>query len=147
MRYRQISRSSARAGLHLAVALLFVSLLGARIGAAGWTRTTSAHFDIYTTAGEKRAQDALIYLDRVRGFFDRFLSLPPSSRQPTRVIVFSNAAEFAPYRVSATSAAFYQPARERDYIVIGELGGNSDPVIVHEYAHPANDRSGLTHPG
>lgn len=127
------------------LALLLI-LSGTRMGAAGWTRTASAHFEIYTTGSAARAQDALVYFEQVRDFFDRFLSLPQTSRLPTRVVLFSNAAEFEPYRVSPTATAYYQPGRERDYIVLSDFNGDSDPVIVHEYTHLALERSGATYP-
>jgi hypothetical protein len=132
--------------LRVVAALLLLTLSSASTRAAGWSRTASAHFEIYTTGSEKGARDALLYFEQVRGFFDRFLSLPPSTRLATRVILFSTAAEFAPYRVSATAAAYYQPARDRDYIVLSDFNGDSDPVIVHEYAHLAIERSGATYP-
>lgn len=126
--------------------LLLLLLATASSHAAGWTRTSSDHFEIYTTAGGPRAREALAYFEQVRGFFDRFLSLPPSTRPATRVILFSSASDFEPYRVSATSAAYFQPARDHDYIVLSHLTGDAEPVIVHEYAHLAIDRSGATYP-
>jgi len=121
-------------------------VLGARYRvdarAPSWTRASSPHFEVYTTGGERRAREALTYFEQVRGFFEMFLSLPPTTRRPTRVILFSNASEYAPYRISAAAAAYEQPGRDRDYIVMYDLNGDSEPIIVHEYAHLALERSG-----
>lgn len=132
--------------LMAALVVAAAGLVSGTLTAAGWTRTTSSHFEIYTSGGEKRAREALAYLEPVRGFFDAFLSLPPSTRLATRVILFSNDTEFDPYRGSYSAAAYYQPARDRDYIVLRAFDENSQPVIVHEYAHLALERSGASYP-
>lgn len=126
--------------------VLIVQPLAPAVMAAGWTITTSPHFEVYSSGGEKRAREALAYLEPVRGFFDTFLSLPPSVRPPTRVILFSNDTEFAPYRVSFSSPAYYQPAHDRDYIVLRAFNADSEPIIIHEYAHLALERSGAAYP-
>ncbi len=144
MRHRQIAHAGIRATAAVTAALWLLLWAEPRIDARApsWTRATSAHFEIYTTGGERRAREALAYFEEVRGFFETFLSLPPSTRRPTRVILFSSASEYAPYRISAAAAAYEQPGRDRDYIVMYDLNGDSEPIIVHEYAHLALERSG-----
>lgn len=117
---------------------------GAR--ADSWTRAVTPHFEVLTTAGGQTAADVGAYLERIQGFFESFLKLPPSAGTRTQVFVFSNRAEYAPYRTHASAAAYYQPSRERDYIVLGEFTGDSEPTLVHEYAHAALERAGAAYP-
>ena len=34
-----------------------------------WVKATSANFEVYTTAGEKKAREAIVYFEQVRSFF------------------------------------------------------------------------------
>ena len=118
----------------------------ARTDAAGWTVAASPHFEVYTTAGANAAGEALAYFEDVRDFFEAFLSLPSTSRPATQVFIFSNEFEFAPYRGTASASAYYQPGRDRDYIVLRDFNSDARPMIVHEYAHLALQRGGAVYP-
>ena len=100
-----------------------------------WTYGSSDHFEVYTTGGDKRARAALAYFERVHAFFADFLKLAPQQRHPTRLIVFSNDREYAPYRPNAGVVAFYAPGPDRDYIVMRSMDPEAYPIVVHEYAH------------
>lgn len=114
--------------------------------AADWTLATSAHFEVYTTAGGKRAREALDYLEQVDAFFVRYLALAPTPRPRVRVIVFSNDAEYAPYRPAESATAFFQSAYDRDFIVLRDINADSMPVVIHEYAHLALSQTGAHFP-
>jgi len=111
-----------------------------------WSYATTDHFEVYTTGGQRRAREALTYFERVHGFFEDFLKLSPKQVHPTRLIVFSNGREYAPYRISAVAAAYYRRGPDRDYIVMGSLDSESYPVVVHEYAHLIIRHSGGVFP-
>ena len=114
------------------IALIFVVPVRA---AENWTYAASEHFDVYTTGGAGRAREALNYFERVNAFFEFIFKATPKVKERTRLIVFSNDREFAPYRPNQNVAAFYQSGADRDYIVMGRLDEDSSPIVVHEYSH------------
>lgn len=131
----------------LLVGLALISISSAtRAAAPAWTRAATAHFEVHTTAGARTAMDILTYFEQVRGFFEAFLALPPSSRSPVQVIAFASDEEFAPYRMAPTASAYFQPSHERDFIVLRKVDGDSEPILVHEYAHLALERGGGQYP-
>ena len=116
--------------------LLTAVLLGVNVRAADkWTYAASAHFELYTTGTSGTARDALKYFEDVRDFCSTFLKLTPTSSRPTRLIVFSNDRQFAPYRPNDTAVAYYQSGADRDYIVMKRFDALSNPTVVHEYMH------------
>ena len=119
----------------LVAVLVCVALPSHPRAAVSWSRASSAHFEVFTTGGARTARDALTYFERVHAFFTDFLRVSPQTGQPTRLIVFSNDREFAPYRPNEVAAAYYQPGPDRDYIVMKSLGPESYPIVVHEYVH------------
>lgn len=120
----------------LVVAALLLLTLPATIQAADtWTYAESEHFEVYTTGGQRRARDAITYFERVHAFFADVLKLAPVTKARTRLIVFSGDKQFAPYRPSEFTAAFYQAGADRDHIVMRSLDAEAYPVVVHEYAH------------
>ena len=36
-----------------------------------WLKLQSSHFELYTTAGEKKGREAVLYFEQVRDFFQR----------------------------------------------------------------------------
>jgi hypothetical protein len=129
-------------------ALVCLSLSGAGAAAApqAWSVARSPHFEIYATGSPSRASGAAAMFEDAYAFFTSYLALPPSTRPPLRVIVFSGEKEWAPYRTNESGSAFYQPARDRDYIVMKDFDADSFPVVAHEYAHAALGRKGLDLP-
>jgi hypothetical protein len=127
----------------LAVCAWLVSPLGA---ATEWVFASSEHFEVYTTGGAPRARDALRSFERVHALFTEFLHLPTEWSGRTRLIVFSNDKEFAPFRPNAVAAAFYQPGPDRDQIVMRSLHADAFPLVVHEYAHFVLRHTGRRYP-
>lgn len=116
--------------------VLFALLLASRADAADtWTYASSDHFEVYTTSGAGTARQSLAYFERIHAFFAQALKLQPVQKVPTRLIIFSNDKQFAPYRPNAGVAAFYQSGADRDYIVMGRFDGESNNIVAHEYMH------------
>jgi len=126
-----------RRALRVAVAALCSCfLLAPGLRAAGtWTYASSAHFEVYTTGGEARARDALLYFERAHAFFRSYLKLTSVQSRPTRLIVFSNEKEYVPYRPNEFATAYYQSGPDGDNIVMQSLEQSSLTVVVHEYVH------------
>ena len=105
----------------LSVVLLAVVLVTRVHAAEGWTYAASEHFDVYTTDGAGTARDALTYFERVHTFFSSIFKFTPKLKERTRLIVFANDKQFAPYRPVQFAAAFYQGGADRDYIGPAEI--------------------------
>lgn len=116
------------------------------LAAPHWTYGTSEHFEVYTTAGENGAREALASFERIRGFFIDYLKLSPARQNPTRLVVFSGDSEFKPYRLNEASIAYYGPGPDRDVIVMRSLHEDDEPVAVHEYAHLVLQQAGNRFP-
>lgn len=128
-------------------AVCAVLLLASPVAAAEkWTFASSAHFEVYTTANERRAREVLVYFERVHAFFADFLRLEPKPLHPTRLIIFSNAREYEPFKLNEFATAYYAPGPDRDYIVMRSFDAESYPTVVHEYAHLIARHSGASYP-
>lgn len=124
-----------KARLALAVAACLVATMHA--DGPAWSVARSERFEVYATGSPERATGALEMFEKAHAFFTSYLALPSSTRRATRVLVFSGDKEYAPYRVNESDNAFFQPSRERDYIVMKTLGRDAFHVVAHEYAHAA----------
>jgi len=100
-----------------------------------WTRVSSPHFELFTTAGERSGRDLVRHFERVRSFFMQAFGAEEAKLPPTRIIAFQSEAEFRPYRPSSTAAAFFHRGPNRDYIVMQDASEESYPTAVHEYTH------------
>lgn len=127
------------------LALTSLAPAAPRAAAPSWTSATSAHFEIYATGSPKRARDVLTYFEEVHAFFRSYLQLEPAAAR-TRIIVFSGEAEYAPYRANAFATAFYQPAHDRDVIVMKDFDADAQPTIVHEFTHLVLGHRSLRYP-
>ena len=120
----------------LAAVLVPLALVVVTVRAAeNWTHGESDRFEVYTTANPTTAGDALATFEGVYAFLASNLRLVPLVMDRTRLIVFSNDKEFAPYRAKPNITAFYQTGADRDYLVLARLDKDSTSVAVHEYAH------------
>ena len=101
----------------LAAAALVSFLLPHAVKAAEqWLKLQSSHFELYTTAGEKKGREAVLYFEQVRDFFQRTRGESkaiPST--PVRIIAFRSDKEFEPYRFNTAATAFYLEGYDRDY--------------------------------
>ena len=143
---RTVRGASWRYLLGVCCSVVIVLAGDAARAAEKWTYASSDHFEIYTTASAGRAREALVYFERVHAFFADFLKLETAPSHPTRLIIFSNAREFEPYRLNDFATAYYAPGPDRDSIVMRSFDSESYPVVVHEYAHLVARHSGAAYP-
>jgi len=127
-------------------ALICGSTLVAR--AETWLRLKSPHFEMLTTAGEKKGREAILYFEAVRGFFHSSGTIRESDRKerPVRIIAFRSPKEFEPYKLNQFSSAYYLAGWDTDTIVMSGIERDRYPAAVHEYTHLIIHRSGLNLP-
>jgi len=126
-------------GLWLARSIGAVLLLAGAAPAARapqWVKLTSANFELYTSSGEKKGREAILYFEQVRNFFMRALKGKDSrADEPVRIVAFSSEKEYVPYRMNEFAAAYYASDGNRDTIVMGSIGPEWYPMAVHEFTH------------
>ena len=111
-----------------------------------WIKIETPHFELYTTAGEKKGREAILYFEQVRSFF---LEASPSKRAPEfpmRIVAFRSENQYKPYRMNEGSVAYYANGRFRDYIVMEDLSSEHYPTAIHEYTHLIVHHAGLNFP-
>ena len=119
----------------------------AAVAAEQWLKLESSHFELYTTAGEKKGREAILYFEQVRDFCARTRRIDDSAMNaPVRIIAFRSDKEFEPYRINEFASAFYLEGYDRDYIVMRSISQENYPVAVHEFAHLLVKHSGLEVP-
>ena len=124
--------------------ILFAQPAGA---AEQWVKLTSSHFELYTTAGEKKGREALLYFEQVRDFFNRTRSSDsPVPDVHVRIVAFQSDKEFAPYRLNDFATAFYLSGYDADYIVMKSISPENYPIAVHEYTHLLIQHTGVKIP-
>jgi len=129
----------------LALGLGFV-LVFPLAAADEWVKLKTPHFELFTTAGEKKGREAILYFEQVRSFF---LQASPSKHAPefpVRIVAFRSEKQYKPYRASESALAYYAPSRNRDYIVMQDISSEHYPVAIHEYTHLVIGHSGLRLP-
>jgi len=132
----------ARICLHLSLfALLF--LPQTLPGADQWVKLTTPHFELYTSAGEKKGREAILYFEQVRSFFLQASQSKRAPQIPIRIVAFRGEKQYKPYRVSETAAAYYARSRSHDYIVMEDISSEHYPVAIHEYTHLMIEHSNL----
>jgi tetratricopeptide (TPR) repeat protein len=113
-----------------------------------WTHLRTENFEMYTTAGEKRGRETILYFEQVRALFSKVFPSAPSASQmpPVRIVAFRGEEEFAPFRPRQAAAAYYSSGLERDYIVMQSISPEHYPIAVHEYMHRVVHGMGLDLP-
>ena len=109
---------------------------------AEWVKVRTEHFELFTTAGERKGKEAVAYFEQVRTLFVGLSIKRATSGHPVRIIAFQSEKEFAPYRPNNYASAFYQPAPDQDYIVMRSFAEEDYPLALHEYMHLIVSRSG-----
>ncbi len=119
------------------VAFLLFWLAGARpvFAASPWLSVSSGHFTLYTTGRSAEAVPLLKRLEIARVFFVQSGYFTANRSRPLDIIAFSNAEEYAAYQAKPGVAAFFQPGRQNDFIVLGSLAPEYGRIVVHEYVH------------
>jgi tetratricopeptide (TPR) repeat protein len=143
MRYCRAKRSATFVIPAMLGVILFPGLLGA---AEQWIKLETPHFELYTTAGEKKGREAILYFEQVRSFF---LEASPSKHAPgfpVRIVAFRSEGQYKPYRMSESAFAYYAHGRNRDYIVMQDISSERYPAAIHEYTHLVVQHAGLKLP-
>lgn len=125
------------------VAIIFAAI--SSFAAEKWIRVTSPNFELYTSHGEKKARDTILYFEQIREFFEKTSNIRQDSRVPVRIILFASEQQYKPYRPNEIAAAYYQRGQDRDYVVIGS-SQESERVAIHEYVHLMVQHAGITLP-
>lgn len=123
---------------------LLVAVLPA-LASDEWIRVTTPHFEVDTTAGERRGRETALEFEKVREFFDRASPLKPPPDAPVRIILFRTEQQYAQYAINAVAVAFYASGPTRDYIVLQD-SPQKYPTAIHEYMHLIVRHSGLKLP-
>ncbi len=110
-----------------------------------WLRLDTPHFQLYTTAGEKKGREAILYFEQVRSFFQQ-ASASKAEQAPVRIIAFRSEGQYKPYRMNEGSVAYYARSQSREYIVMQDIGSEEYPSAIHEYTHLIIQRDKLTLP-
>jgi Flp pilus assembly protein TadD len=116
--------------------LLLLALgLPLTVGAGEWSKVSSPHFELFTTAGEKKGREAVLYFEQVNDLFQRMSAVKRNQTGRVRIVAFSSPKEYQPFSPGEGFSAFYLNAGERDYIVMSSIREENYPTAVHEYTH------------
>jgi tetratricopeptide (TPR) repeat protein len=143
MRYRPGKCLGKLAILVVLGAALFPELLGA---AEQWVKLATPHFELYTTAGEKKGREAILYFEQVRSFFLQASPAKHAPDFPVRIVAFRSETQYKPYRANESAAAYYAHGNNRDYIVMQNVSSENYPAAIHEYTHLIVQHTGLKLP-
>jgi tetratricopeptide (TPR) repeat protein len=100
-----------------------------------WLKATSSNFEVYTTSGEKRAREAVLYFEQVRSFFQRAVHSTRSPKGRVRVVAFQSQREYKPYQMEGGRTAYAGGGPDRDEIVMQSFSVENYPIAIHEYVH------------
>ena len=103
-----------------AAAAVFATVLLPHVASAAeqWLKLQSSHFELYSTAGEKKGREAVLYFEQVRDFFQRTRGMSKTMPDtPVRIIAFRYDKQFEPYRFNTAANAFYLKGYDHHYIL------------------------------
>ena len=130
-----------------AFAIFGLALIPSLTGAPEtWIKLTTPHFELYTTAGEKKGREAILYFEQVRSFFLRASGSKRIAEAPVRIVAFRSEKDYKPYRMSESAVAYYAESRDREFIVMQDISVEHYPAAIHEYTHLVIQRDGLKLP-
>ena len=111
-----------------------------------WVKLATPHFELYTTAGEKKGREAILYFEQVRSFFLEASASKRANEFPIRIVAFRGEKQYQPYRFNTFAFAYYARGRNRDYIVMQDIVSEHYPAAIHEYTHMIIEHTGLKPP-
>jgi predicted Zn-dependent protease len=106
-----------------------------------WISVRSKNFQLIGNANEKEIRRVGLRLEQFREVFSRlFTSMNVNSPVPTTVIVFKSDESYRPFKPNASTAGYFQPGADVNYITLrlgGDINSEQDPynIIFHEYTH------------
>jgi len=107
-----------------------------------WLRLTTAHFELYTTAGEEVGRSLILSLERLRTSLQPVVEQRDERQKTVCIIAFGSRDEFQRYAPMSRSTGFFLPGAGRDFIVLDGPSGESR-TAAHEYAHLVMSRGGF----
>jgi tetratricopeptide (TPR) repeat protein len=120
------------------LACVCLAVLATTAGAGAeqrWTLATSQNFELYTTAGEKRAREVILHFEKVRSFFIKASHSKPASKGRVRIVAFQTEKEYRPYQLGEGTAGHAAGDRDHSEIVMRGVTSEAYPIAVHEYVH------------
>lgn len=91
-----------------------------------WIKLETPHFELFTTASEKKGREAILYFEQVRSFFQE-LSTSRQGQPPVRIVAFRGEREYKPYRMNVGNFAYYAQNRTREFIVMQDISAEHYP--------------------
>ncbi len=117
---------------------------------SGWVLARSAHFEVYSQAGQSSARTALARFEELRSFFNRTRVVQgeagPDKNRLLRIIEFGSKKQYDAVRIRANADAFYTSTADREYVVLPTSRTNDFGLAAHEYAHFVLHSGGLKLP-
>jgi TonB family protein len=114
-------------------------------GEGRWIRIRSAHFEVNTSAGERKARELIEHFERAYSVFATFTGAM-SNQPPTKIVAFASHAEYEPYQITEFAVGYYHQTPDADYIVLDNTATGSLQSVVHEYEHLVARHAGLNVP-
>lgn len=131
---------------YLFTTILIIFLHDPLSAAGQWVKLTTPNFELYTSAGEKKGREAILYFEQVRSFFQEASASKRASEFPVRIVAFRGEKQYQPYRMNESAFAYFARGRSRDYIVMQDIVSEHYPAAIHEYAHLIIEHAGLNPP-
>jgi tetratricopeptide (TPR) repeat protein len=126
----------------LAIGFCFLALVPHQTTVAAkdaWVSVRTKHFFIVGNGAEKEVRRVAVKLEQFREVFTRlFPAAKFNTPVPTTVIAFKSDSSYAPFKIRANNAGYFQPGPDVNYIALTtEAKGQEDPfsIIFHEYTH------------
>src|SRR5580692_6128466 len=98
-----------------------------------WSVARDGNIEVYSHRSAGDAREALIWMEQLRSLVKDSLGLDLPNDRPVSVFGFQSKSEYEPYRLRATSDAYYVATDGHDYIVLPLLGTESLATAAHEY--------------
>ena len=118
----------------LAILIALASSLPLRADGT-WSLARDGNLEVYSHRGPEDAAATLLWIERLRALVKQHLSLDLAADRPVSIFGFQSRGEYEPYRMRATSDAYYVGTDGRDYIVLPSLGPAAFATAAHEFAH------------
>ena len=111
----------------------------------GWRLSRTDHFELYSQSDDA-ARPLLAWFEQLRAFYLQQPLVKLDALPPVRLIVFASEKEYEPYRLRATSDAYYAGGSGHHYIVMSARSASEFRIAAHEYAHFVLNASGVRLP-
>jgi tetratricopeptide (TPR) repeat protein len=118
------------------LSILLLVAMNSPLAASSWIKLSSPHFELYTDSPEAVGRSTLQQFEQIRSFYAQIPEFRQGNLLPARIVEFSSAQDFSPYRSVGLEAGHYESNFDRDWIALGPMdGSNRFQVEAHEYNH------------